>query len=70
MNSTTSSSTLTGRRVGVVGLGAMGSGIARSLRRAGLTVHVHDVRAEAAAAFAAEGGVACATLAEMARPAT
>ena len=33
MNSTTSSSTLTGRRV-VVGLGAMGSGIARSLRRA------------------------------------
>ena len=67
MNSTTSSSTLTGRRVGVVGLGAMGSGIARSLRRAGLTVHVYDVRAEAAAAFAAEGGVACATLAEMAR---
>ena len=66
MNSTTSS-TLTGRRVGVVGLSAMGSGIARSLRRAGLTVHVHDVRAEAAAAFAAEGGVACATLAEMAR---
>ena len=67
MNNTTSSSTLTGRRVGVVGLGAMGSGIARSLRRAGLTVHVYDVRAEAAAAFAAEGGVACATLAEMAR---
>jgi len=45
--------------VGVIGLGAMGLGMAGSLRRAGHTVHVHDVRAEAARAFAAEGGVAC-----------
>jgi len=45
--------------VGVIGLGAMGLGMAGSLRRARHTVHVHDVRAEAARAFAAEGGVAC-----------
>ncbi|HEX7437768.1 MAG TPA: L-threonate dehydrogenase [Caldimonas sp.] len=44
--------------VGVIGLGAMGMGMARSLRRAGYRVHVCDVRAEAAQAFAAEGGVA------------
>lgn len=54
------------RRVGVIGLGAMGSGIAQSLRRAGHDVHVFDVRQEACAAFAAQGGVACATLADMA----
>lgn len=46
--------------VGVIGLGAMGRGMAGSLRRAGYAVHVCDVRAEAARAFAAEGGVACA----------
>ena len=52
--------------IGVIGLGAMGAGMARSLRRAGYTVHVFDVRVEAAQAFAAEGGTACATLAELA----
>ncbi len=36
--------------VGVIGEGAMGGGMARSLRRAGYTVHVLDVRAEAAEA--------------------
>jgi 3-hydroxyisobutyrate dehydrogenase len=36
-------------RVGVVGLGMMGGGIARSLLSAGLPVVVHDVRPEAAA---------------------
>jgi putative dehydrogenase len=45
--------------VGVIGLGAMGLGVARSLRRAGFRVHVCDVRAEAAQGFAAEGGLAC-----------
>jgi putative dehydrogenase len=44
--------------IGVVGLGAMGGGMARSLRRAGYTVHVFDVRAEAAATFIKEGGQA------------
>ncbi|MDO8251747.1 MAG: NAD(P)-binding domain-containing protein, partial [Rhodoferax sp.] len=46
--------------VGVIGLGAMGSGMARSLRRHGSQVHVFDVRSEVAQAFAADGGVACA----------
>jgi putative dehydrogenase len=43
----------------VVGLGAMGMGKAKSLRRAGYTVHAFDVRREIAEAFAAEGGAAC-----------
>ncbi len=54
------------RNVGVIGLGAMGGGMARSLRRHGHAVNVFDVRAEMAQAFAAEGGVACASLAELA----
>ena len=45
--------------VGVIGLGAMGLGVARSLRRAGFQVHACDVRVEAAQEFATEGGVAC-----------
>jgi L-threonate 2-dehydrogenase len=52
--------------IGVIGLGAMGLGMAGSLRRAGHLVHVCDVRAEAAEAFAAKGGVACATPAALA----
>lgn len=54
------------RKVGVIGLGAMGRGIAQSLRRADFDVHVFDVRAEAVEAFAAEGGTACASPAELA----
>ena len=53
--------------VGLVGLGAMGGGMAASLRRAGHRVHVHDARAQAAEAFAAAGGIACASPAEVAR---
>ena len=52
--------------VGVIGLGAMGMGMAQSLRRAGHVVNVFDVRAEVAQKFAAEGGVACASLADIA----
>ena len=48
--------------VGVIGLGAMGMGMAQSLRRAGHVVHVFDVRAEVAQKFAAEGGAACTSL--------
>jgi 3-hydroxyisobutyrate dehydrogenase len=44
----------------------MGSGMAASLRRAAYNVHVYDVRVEAAKAFAAKGGVACANPAEVA----
>lgn len=53
--------------VGVIGLGAMGLGMAQSLRRADHSVHVFDVRAEAARDFAALGGVACTSAAEVAR---
>ena len=52
--------------VGVVGLGAMGSGMAQSLRRAGFELQVFDVRAGAAEAFARDGGTACASAAELA----
>ena len=54
-------------KIGVIGLGAMGSGMARSLRRAGYNVHVCDARPGAADAFVSEGGVACATPAELAK---
>jgi 3-hydroxyisobutyrate dehydrogenase len=57
---------VTGRRVGVIGLGAMGAGMAGSLRRAGCAVHVCDVREGVAATFAKDGGTACATPAELA----
>ena len=49
--------------VGLVGLGAMGGGMARSLRRAGFDLRVFDVRSEVAQAFAQDGGAVCATLA-------
>jgi 3-hydroxyisobutyrate dehydrogenase len=45
--------------VGVIGLGAMGLGMAGSLRRAGYRVHVSDLRADVVHAFVADGGVAC-----------
>lgn len=49
------------RRVGVIGLGAMGTGVAQSLLRAGFEVHVHDVREEAVARLAAAGARGAAT---------
>ena len=52
--------------VGLIGLGAMGLGMATSLRRAGMAPHVFDVRAEVAQAFASEGGTACSSAAELA----
>ena len=52
--------------VGLIGLGAMGSGMAGSLRSHGCYVHVFDVRQPVAQAFAAQGGVACASPAELA----
>ena len=51
--------------VGLIGLGAMGSGMAASLRRAGHKVQVFDVRREVAQAFAKDGGVAHDTLASL-----
>jgi len=55
------------QNIGVIGLGAMGLGIAKSLRRAGYRVHACDVRIEAAQAFAAEGGVVCESPAQVAQ---
>jgi len=54
------------RNIGVIGLGAMGSGMAASLRRAGYDVSVFDVRAEAVQKFVAGGGTACASIADLA----
>ncbi|WP_219215191.1 L-threonate dehydrogenase [Variovorax boronicumulans] len=51
--------------VGLIGLGAMGLGIAQTLRSNGYEVHVCDVRPGAAAAFAEGGGVAHATPADV-----
>ena len=53
--------------VGLIGLGAMGSGMAQSLRRAGFPLRVFDVRPGAAEAFAQGGGSACASAAELAQ---
>ena len=61
-----SDSSVAGQRIGVIGLGAMGAGMAGSLRRAGCDIHVCDVREGVAAAFAKNGGTACATPAELA----
>jgi 3-hydroxyisobutyrate dehydrogenase len=56
----------TNKNVGLIGLGAMGLGMAQSLRRGGYQVHVFDVRTQAGQDFAREGGVACASPAEVA----
>ncbi len=61
MTSTTSAPT-----VGLIGLGAMGLGMAQSLRRKGYALRVYDVRSEAAQAFAKEGGTSCESPAEVA----
>ena len=66
MSPTSNASSLAGRSVGLIGLGAMGSGMAGSLRRAGADLHVCDARPGVAAAFAAEGGTACASPAALA----
>ncbi len=53
------------RQIGVIGLGAMGLGVARSLLRAGFRVHACDLRQSVLDAFAAEGGTPCATPADL-----
>ncbi|MGH6625483.1 MAG: L-threonate dehydrogenase [Burkholderiaceae bacterium] len=54
------------KNVGVIGLGAMGRGIAQTLRNAGYPMHVCDVRAQAVQDFVAEGGVGCSSPAQLA----
>lgn len=56
-----------GEAIGVVGLGAMGMGMAKRLVGAGFAVRGCDVRPEALAAFAAAGGEPVASPAEAAR---
>ncbi len=52
--------------VGLIGLGAMGAGMAQSLRKSGFDLHVFDVRTEVARAFVQSGGTASASPAELA----
>ena len=54
-------------QVGLIGLGSMGLGMAQSLRRAGHELRVCDARPGVAQAFAAEGGTACSSPAEVAK---
>ncbi|MFS8975161.1 NAD-binding protein [Cupriavidus necator] len=53
------------RNIGVIGLGAMGYGVAQSLLRAGFNVHACDLRPEVLQRFADAGGVPCASPAEL-----
>lgn len=53
-------------KVGFVGLGAMGMGMAQSLLQAGISVRGHDVKTEAIEAFAGAGGKSAASAAEAA----
>jgi L-threonate 2-dehydrogenase len=53
-------------KIGLIGLGAMGSGMAQSLRRAGFDLQVFDVRPGVAEAFAAQGGHAAESAASLA----
>ena len=52
--------------VGVIGLGSMGMGVARTLVKKGFTTHAFDIRASARKAFARAGGVAHGSPAELA----
>jgi L-threonate 2-dehydrogenase len=53
-------------KVGLIGLGAMGQGMARSLLRAGHALTVHDLRWEAVQALASDGATGCDSPAELA----
>jgi 3-hydroxyisobutyrate dehydrogenase len=55
------------QKAGVIGLGSMGLGVARTLLRKGFEVHAYDVRPEVSRAFAKEGGVAAANPADVGR---
>jgi len=58
---------MTSSTVGLIGLGAMGAGIAATLRARGHALRVCDARPGVAATFAAEGGTACASPSEVAQ---
>jgi len=54
------------KKAGLIGLGAMGAGIAATLRSKGYEMHVCDARPGAAIAFSEQGGVAWANPAQVA----
>ncbi len=53
------------KTVGVIGLGDMGSGLAKNLIKAGFTCRGHDLLPKRMADFTAMGGVACSDAAEV-----
>jgi 3-hydroxyisobutyrate dehydrogenase-like beta-hydroxyacid dehydrogenase len=54
-------------RAGFVGIGRIGTPMARRALRAGFPLAIHDVRPEALRAFCGEGAVACGSAEEVAR---
>ena len=46
-----------GTRIGFIGLGKMGSGMAANMMKAGYQLTVHDLRREAATTFLEEGAI-------------
>jgi 3-hydroxyisobutyrate dehydrogenase len=54
-----------GTSVGVIGLGSMGMGVARTLLQRGFTVHAFDVRREAVQSLRRAGGIAAGSPAEV-----
>lgn len=54
-------------KVGFIGLGTMGAGMASNLQKAGYAMIVHDLRKESAEPFIAAGATWAATVAELAR---
>ncbi len=55
------------KRVGVIGLGNMGSGIAKNLMANGFQTSGHDIAADRLEAFKTAGGKACANAADVAK---
>ncbi|MCX7244845.1 MAG: NAD(P)-dependent oxidoreductase [Burkholderiales bacterium] len=53
-------------KVGLIGLGAMGLGMAGSLRKANFDLYVYDLRSDLTKKFAQAGGTACQSLDELA----
>jgi putative dehydrogenase len=56
---------MSSRSIGVIGLGAMGMGVARSLLRADFRTHACDMRPDVLSLFESEGGVPCADAAQL-----
>ena len=53
------------KKVGLIGLGAMGSGMAACLRRANFDLYVFDIRSEVSRKFCEAGGKACHSIQEL-----